>query len=211
MCWPVFSLLFFSPEAHDNGAFLQSIQSHKQSHRAGACHPIIDSVIYEFPFYGTTEMLSPEPLLSNLNRGDKSATVFCIQWQIIQGGKSLSEDWRERLLRCFPLPMYMHAWVHEALLSYKVIYWKVLLHCIFHSQFDNFSHNVLAAVNTNFSSAETAVSKGDLISFILLLNLSIYVPGILLSILHSLFHLVLMMAALWNKLYSFLKMSRSQT
>lgn len=71
--------LFFPPEAHDNGSIsAESIQSHKQSHPAGACHPIIDSVIYEFPLYGTTEMFSPEPLLSNLNRGDKSATVFCI-------------------------------------------------------------------------------------------------------------------------------------
>lgn len=69
----------------------------------------------------------------------------------------------------------------ESPLAYNVIYWKLLLHCIFHSQFDNFSCNVLAAVNTNFSSVETAVSKAELISFILILNLSTYVPGILLA------------------------------
>lgn len=44
---------FFPPEVHDNGIIsAESIQSHKQSHQAGACHPIIDSVIYEFPLYG---------------------------------------------------------------------------------------------------------------------------------------------------------------
>lgn len=96
---------------------------------------------------------------------------------------------------CICMPEY-----NETLLSYNTIYWKLLLHCIFHSQFDNFSHNVLAAVNTNFSSVETAVSKGDLIFFILILSLSIYVPGILHGILHSSFNLVLM-AALWNKFY----------
>lgn len=70
----------FPSEARDNESIsADSIQSHKQSHRAGACHPIIDFVIYEFPLYGTPEMLSPEPLLSNLNHEDKSATVFCIQ------------------------------------------------------------------------------------------------------------------------------------
>lgn len=57
MCWPVFSLLFFffPWSSWQRSISAESIQSHKQSHRAGACHPIIDSVIYEFPFYGTTE------------------------------------------------------------------------------------------------------------------------------------------------------------
>lgn len=49
----VLSFFFFPPEAHDNGIIsAECIQSHKESHQAGACHPIIDSVIYEFPLYG---------------------------------------------------------------------------------------------------------------------------------------------------------------
>lgn len=62
---------------------------------------------------------------------------------------------------------------NKTLLSYNVIYWKLLLHCIFHSQFDNSSCNVVATVNTHFFSIETAVSKGELISFMLILDLSI--------------------------------------
>lgn len=73
-------LAIFPSESDDNGSVsAESIQSHKQSHWAAACHPIIDSVIYEFSLYGTTEMLSPEPLWSNLNCEDKSASIFHIQ------------------------------------------------------------------------------------------------------------------------------------
>lgn len=76
----IITAFFFPPEAYNNVSIsAESTQSHKQSHWAGACHPIIDSVIYEFPLHGITEMLSPEPLLSNLNCDDKSASVFCIQ------------------------------------------------------------------------------------------------------------------------------------
>lgn len=75
----VIAFFFFLLKLNTMELFLKSIQSHKQSHWVGACHPIIDSVIYEFPPLWHTEMLSPEPLLSNLNRRDKSATMFCIQ------------------------------------------------------------------------------------------------------------------------------------
>lgn len=38
---------------------------------------------------------------------------------------------------------------HETLIPYMVIYWKLLLHCVFHSKFDNSSYSVVAAVNTH--------------------------------------------------------------
>lgn len=86
---------------------------------------------------------------------------------------------REPLLSHLP-SAYVYAFLSRMkLLSYNVIYWKLLLLCIFHSHFDNSSYNVVAAANTYFSSVVTAVSKGELISFLLILNLSIYVPGIL--------------------------------
>ena len=89
---------------------------------------------------------------------------------------------REPLLSHLP-SAYLYACLsrRKLLLSYNIIYWKLLLHSIFHSQFDNSSYSVVAAANTYLSSAVTAVSKGELISFLLILNLGIYVPGILLA------------------------------
>jgi hypothetical protein len=65
----------------------------------------------------------------------------------------------------------------ETLLSNNVIYWKWLLHCVFHSQFDNSSYTGVAAVNT-LSYVITAVREGELICFVLIFILSVYVPGI---------------------------------
>lgn len=84
-CFVLF-VYFLPPEAQDKGCIsVEYTQSWQECHHhwAVSCHLIIDSIICEFPFAGTSEMLSPEPLWSKLNHGDKSATVFCMQWQII--------------------------------------------------------------------------------------------------------------------------------
>lgn len=168
-------ICLFHPETHDKEHIsVQSTQSCQESHEAVVCHLITDSIISEFPFSGTTEMLSPEPLWSKLSHGDKSATVFCIHNRSSKVEREVFG--KTETFLCIP---YVNACLRRMKCCLLAVLFTACCYC---TAF--FSNNLslpptMKLLYGALSSHGTVVTNGEFVSSMLIHHFSIHESGIL--------------------------------